>query len=1164
MATPEQQKAPVQGATAEQQVKRRGELLKKLGTVATCRVAFDSEDLEGSEVLAWLAPDEADPAFVSWRDASGAVPTQVAIQLAGTPAELVAWMVSFDEDDEDEGDEGDEELDAETEAGIPSLRCDLAEVDDAQAAAPDVFTQGEGLFYLPRVIDPAVLQEFFQYSSYNTRKGAALFVRCFAAKGFKYPETHREEGKTRRYYHQGFYLPGSTVGRSPIEALTSRDAGKSFAALNAHCGRAGAMPESIGFVTCQLRATKNSKGKTDVSNRIDCWDGSSIWTIEFDHGTQEQQEQWLAALNLPMSLIDTGGKSLHGYIETTNFLDAKTASELPWHKPDAESIDTQGPEVTGRLQAICIWEGIRDLLWEAVVRTTGQWPDPSAMKLVQVMRLPGSVHPATGKVATVLQVEAPRLTIQDLHAHLSELCAAGTYGCSRTWEDALSSAEKHGEARNAPAGAQKRKQRQWEGDDPLQTFWRDLLESIERPRPWIDELPICERKKVLAECLEQFPPRVPGSNTYPLYRDLLMGTARAVGQDEIPWVVELFNEHSPEWNQVDESFVADLLTREQGYNAGTVLNSTRQHLKNSQWLPPSEVARREAGGLLGKRKPKALASEETDAGMSMSPTQFMVGLNEIRNRERNPALMYLEMERFAASHGDYRKTGPQLEKALIEHNYFEDCSTQNRKLQWWQGVHSMKFVIAGLMLKPTSILLHGPGGVGKTQTAMALAKYVGRGLRMFVRGIEVPVEKGNVLWVQNDQSLPKLIRDCRDNGIDPEVDSWFIVKRGFQLNHTYQMSEWIQEHKPVLVVVDSITSCSTKMQVVEKDSAFAAPFYHYSERNGDPGSEGFPATTFLWIHHDNAQGEARGNKLLVAAIDEQWHLRKPVDSEEETMRGKGHAPAQCRMVQIKKSRLGREGDLLVVERDENYMYSVSDFTPTQRREDNGTGNPEPDTMTLRIVKDHALDARERGSDDRMTAKEVWERLVEEMNGQVRKAPSQRTVERWLGRWEEEGLLIPGGKRVELGSKKPSATYTVPSRARGGTDNSVHLSVYVPDPLLEKGSNKRQTKKPQEVVVYSEGLPNDAPGLNDTASEAGSLSVNQIPVLDLGYKPTNALLKEGTRERATASTEVEAPSDTRTTGHVAPEVAEGDVPLPARREPGHYQGPEDDFSALFPD
>lgn len=133
MATSNQQKAPVKGATSEHQKEGRGVLANELATVSTCRVALDSEDVEGSRVLAWLEPDEANQAFVSWRHASGAVPTQVAIELAGTPSELIAWIVPFDEDDE--------ELDAETEAVITALRADLpveghAEHSDKSDEAP--------------------------------------------------------------------------------------------------------------------------------------------------------------------------------------------------------------------------------------------------------------------------------------------------------------------------------------------------------------------------------------------------------------------------------------------------------------------------------------------------------------------------------------------------------------------------------------------------------------------------------------------------------------------------------------------------------------------------------------------------------------------------------------------------------------------------------------------------------------------------------------------------------------------------------------------------------------------------------------------------------------------------------------------------------------------
>jgi hypothetical protein len=113
--------------------------------------------------------------------------------------------------------------------------------------------------------------------------------------------------------------------------------------------------------------------------------------------------------------------------------------------------------------------------------------------------------------------------------------------------------------------------------------------------------------------------------------------------------------------------------------------------------------------------------------------------------------------------------------------------------------------------------------------------------------------------------------------------------------------------------------------------------------------------------------------------------------------------------------------------DEDFAYSVWDYTPTERREDQGQGDPEPNTMALRIVKERVLKARGEDGDgeDRITAKQVWEQLVGEITGQGRKAPSSKTVRRWLDRWVTNGVLVEGKKRVVSGSDKPVTTYTLP-------------------------------------------------------------------------------------------------------------------------------------------
>jgi hypothetical protein len=501
----------------------------------------------------------------------------------------------------------------------------------------------------------------------------------------------------------------------------------------------------------------------------------------------------------------------------------------------------------------------------------------------------------------------------------------------------------------------------------------------------------------------------------------------------------------------------------------------------------------------------------------MSEREFHEALIKIHDEELNPAIRVGRMAALAAETGR-RLTGVQCLAAMDEYRYYEDSRRTNEKKEWWQAVERMQFLVPNLLMKPTQVMLHAAGGLGKTSACMGLATAVGRGTPIRIRGIELPVKQGPVLWIQNDQNPAKLLQDCEDNGINPALDKWFIVKRGFQINHTHEFAEWIRAYKPALVVVDSIGSCSTKMQVEEKDKAFASPFYYYAEKNGDPGESGFPATSIIWIHHDNASGEARGTRYLVAAVDEQWHLRTLSDEEREALRGRGRSPANCRMIQIKKSRLGRQGDLLVVERDQDFAYSVWDYTPTERREDQGQGDPEPNTMALRIVKDRVLEARAEGGEarDRMTAKEVWERLVEEMTGQARQAPSSKTVKRWLDRWVTNGVLREGKPVVIEGQRKPVPSYTLPPTSSRALSIPTGLLSVIPRDRLLQQELRTDTPKQDPEVVRSNERDQPVQKMNGHRPDNAQDVRSNIPVTesDLGDGRTtdkNRLGKEDTRE-----------------------------------------------------
>lgn len=437
--------------------------------------------------------------------------------------------------------------------------------------------------------------------------------------------------------------------------------------------------------------------------------------------------------------------------------------------------------------------------------------------------------------------------------------------------------------------------------------------------------------------------------------------------------------------------------------------------------------------------------------LSLSTDDFFLELKKIQENERNPAKRLHKMGQLAAETGS-RMTGSQCQSALDSSLYYENASRLNedRTYKWWENVSLKTPVIPNLLEAPQQTILAAEAGAGKTATCMALAVAVGRGHKFTVRGIDIKLARGPVLWIQNDQPLPKLLADMADADITPEndcdgPDAWFHVRRNWQIDHTWELQEWISEIKPALVIIDSIGSCSTNSAVEEKDKAFASPLYQFSQRNGDPDG-GFPATSIIWIHHLNKQGGVRGTAYLEAAVDEVWTLTMPTEAQAETLRGQRKSPNRCRVIKVGKSRMGRSGDCLITERGADYEYTVWDWTPTEVREANvgeGVGDLDLESVALKIVRDMK----------EVSAQVVFDEIVLRCNGLVMDAPSSRTVRRWLDRWVERGLLKLLKTKSQTGQGKKIQVYSLNdslSRARARGISKSHLSLADGDPLQEKG------------------------------------------------------------------------------------------------------------------
>ncbi len=119
----------------------------------------------------------------------------------------------------------------------------------------------------------------------------------------------------------------------------------------------------------------------------------------------------------------------------------------------------------------------------------------------RVMRLPGTPHPETGEQAAIIHQSDARYTLADLAARLPEPEIVQRHVAARTFTD----------------------------------YETQGLDEIQK-------------------ALSCIPPRVPGGNTYPMYRNILWGLIRACQEtgSSAETAISMMASHSPQWRGIDQ------------------------------------------------------------------------------------------------------------------------------------------------------------------------------------------------------------------------------------------------------------------------------------------------------------------------------------------------------------------------------------------------------------------------------------------------------------------------------------------------------------------------------------------------------------------------------------------------------------------------------------
>jgi hypothetical protein len=313
--------------------------------------------------------------------------------------------------------------------------------------------------------------------------------------------------------------------------------------------------------------------------------------------------------------------------------------------------------------------------------------------------------------------------------------------------------------------------------------------------------------------------------------------------------------------------------------------------------------------------------------------------------QRNQALLEIELQNLITESNLYGFKPKQVVDLVRRDARYRRADKEGFILKpgWWEQIDQKTPVIPGWMSTGCQYMVHSRGGVGKSALAMALARAVGTGETMKIRGMEMQVQQGDVLWFSNDQSHAQLLSLMREQDVLPETATWLTVASEWTSDQHDDLVDMIKKKRPKLVVMDSL---STVIEGEEIKGAYADYIYQLARANGDLGSDfGFPATAILWIHHNKKDDtDFRGSDRLQNAVDEVWSLRALNELEEAEH---GH---DKRLLTVGKSRNNRSGATFKVSMDGIYTLTIEDMTPIASRKGvNHDGEFKEDGLALKLL-----------------------------------------------------------------------------------------------------------------------------------------------------------------------------------------------------------------------
>lgn len=304
---------------------------------------------------------------------------------------------------------------------------------------------------------------------------------------------------------------------------------------------------------------------------------------------------------------------------------------------------------------------------------------------------------------------------------------------------------------------------------------------------------------------------------------------------------------------------------------------------------------------------EGLKPSKSGAIRSESEIKFDILCQQLDKIEaiENPAFQDWEMKRLA------KEWGFKSNKELLDfHAKFLD-SRQHKGTSLFYGLSEYfdKFgdsvsdwILRGWLPNKTVTVLHGPGGMGKTRVVSSICRALITGQKWSGYEVEEPT---CVLFVETDQGSVINVKMLDEQGYleeSEEVRSRFKISDDWNINQFGKLKAMLKEiqkshsESKILVVVDSLTTVSSKSIYSENDQEFARPLVRFRAIAEEFNS------AFLVLHHSSRAGECRGTTAIYNAADQVWKLERcnpkdPADTNAnlEIQKTRVRAPGRYRL-----------------------------------------------------------------------------------------------------------------------------------------------------------------------------------------------------------------------------------------------------------------------------